>query len=117
MIRLNGEDLRALGRAMLTAVGVAYEEAELVADHLVESGLLGHDTHSVLRLPQYVNMVRDGVVDPSGQLLVRDGMCTEQGGRWWCYGCCHGARLQPHSSFGSFRHTSNAPQLHCSYGC
>ena len=70
MIRLNGEDLRTLGRAMLTAVGVAHEEAELVADHLVESGLLGHDTHSVLRLPQYVNMVRDGVVDPSGQLLV-----------------------------------------------
>ena len=72
MIRLNGEDLRALGQAMLTAVGVADEEAELVADHLVESGLLGHDTHSVLRLPQYVNMVRDGVVDPGGQLLVLD---------------------------------------------
>ena len=72
MIRLNGEDLRALGQAMLTAVGVADEEAELVADHLVESGLLGHDTHSVLRLPQYVNMVRDGVVDSGGQLLVLD---------------------------------------------
>ena len=72
MVRLHGEDLRALGTAMLNAVGVADEEAELVSDHLVESGLLGHDTHSVLRLPQYVNMVRDGIVNPSGQLRTLD---------------------------------------------
>ena len=30
MVRLNAEDLRTLGTAMLTAVGVAGEEAELV---------------------------------------------------------------------------------------
>lgn len=72
MVRLAAEVLRKLGTEMLTSVGVADREAELVADHLVESGLLGHDTHSVLRLPQYVNMVRDGVVDPRGQLLVLD---------------------------------------------
>ena len=41
-----------------------------MADHLVEAGLMGHDTHSVLRLPQYVGMVRDGVVRPGTALEV-----------------------------------------------
>jgi uncharacterized oxidoreductase len=72
MVRLRPEALRQLGTDLLLAVGVDRSDAELVADHLVESGLLGHDTHSVLRLPQYVNMVREGVVDPSGQLVALD---------------------------------------------
>ncbi len=70
MVLFRADDLRALGRALFIRVGVRPDDAELVADHLVESGLLGHDTHSVLRLPQYVNMVRDGVVDPQGALRV-----------------------------------------------
>ncbi len=72
MALFGADDLRALGCALFCRVGVRREDAELVADHLVESGLLGHDTHSVLRLPQYVNMVRDGVVDPQGALRVLD---------------------------------------------
>ena len=63
MPKFKADELGALGRACFMRVGMPENEAELVADHLVESGLLGHDTHSVLRLPQYVNMVRDGVVE------------------------------------------------------
>lgn len=70
MPKFKAQDLRALGSALFAKVGVPAVEAELVADHLVESGLLGHDTHSVLRLPQYVNMVRDGVVSPGAPLAV-----------------------------------------------
>jgi uncharacterized oxidoreductase len=67
---LGAQDLRELGRALLARVGIPDAEARLVADHLVESGLRGHDTHSVLRLPQYVNMVRDQVVVPGARLEV-----------------------------------------------
>ena len=70
MPKFKADELRALGRACFARVGVPAEAAELVADHLVESGLLGHDTHSVLRLPQYVDMVRDGVVDADAELKV-----------------------------------------------
>lgn len=65
-------DLDALARACLDRVGVPAADAALVADHLVEAGLMGHDTHSVLRLPQYVNMARDGTVELGAELEVLD---------------------------------------------
>ena len=62
--------LKELGCQLLEQVGVPSTEADLVADHLVESGLLGHDSHSVLRYPQYVNMVREGKVVPGAPLEI-----------------------------------------------
>ncbi|MYF92631.1 MAG: Ldh family oxidoreductase [Gemmatimonadetes bacterium] len=84
---LRAEDLDALARACLRQVGVPADDATLIAEHLVEAGLMGHDTHSVLRLPQYVNMVRDGQVEPGAELVVLDE--SECGGRLsgqWNYG-------------------------------
>lgn len=70
MPTISAEDLRQLGVRLFTGVGVPQGDAELVADHMVESGLLGHDSHSVLRYPQYVNMVRDGAVKPGAKLEI-----------------------------------------------
>lgn len=70
MPRFRADELRDLAVALFQKVGVSAGEAALVADHLVEAGLMGHDTHSVLRLPQYVGMVRDGVVRPGVALKV-----------------------------------------------
>lgn len=58
------KDLCRLGANLFQAVGSPSEDAWLVSDHMVESGLLGHDTHSVLRFPQYVESVRSGKVVP-----------------------------------------------------
>ena len=87
MPTFRAEDLDGLARACLRQVGVPPADAALVAEHLVEAGLMGHDTHSVLRLPQYVNMVRDGQVEPGAELVVLDE--SESGGRLsgqWNYG-------------------------------
>ena len=70
MPTLQPQDLDTLARACLGEVGVPAVDAALVADHLVEAGLMGHDTHSVLRLPQYVNMAREGVVELGAELQV-----------------------------------------------
>ncbi len=87
MSRFRPEDLRKLGEELFAAVGVPPAEAELVADHLVESGLLGHDSHSVLRYPQYVNMVRDGAVLPGAPLEVRRATpCLAQASGNWNFG-------------------------------
>ena len=64
----NAADLKKLGSDLFQAVDVPEPVAALVADHLVESGLLGHDTHSVLRFPQYVDDVRQGRISPRAQL-------------------------------------------------
>jgi uncharacterized oxidoreductase len=72
---------------MLEQVGVPQAEADLVADHLVESGLLGHDSHSVLRYPQYVNMARDGTVTPGAPLETdQETAYTARLGGGWNFG-------------------------------
>lgn len=50
--------------AILEAVGAPDEHARWVAEHLVESNLAGHDSHGVIRLPQYVAAVDQGQVNP-----------------------------------------------------
>lgn len=87
MPRVAAADLVRLGVDLFTAVGVPGDEARLVAEHMVDAGLLGHDTHSVLRFPQYTEMARDGKVKPGAPLQVlreTDGVLQVSGG--WNYG-------------------------------
>jgi uncharacterized oxidoreductase len=74
--------LHALVRAVLGASGSDDREAGIVADHLVEANLRGHDSHGVGMLPTYVrNRKREGtranrrpvVVRDDGPFLVVDG--------------------------------------------
>ena len=76
------EELRKAGAAMLGAAGAPPEEALIVARELVEANLVGHDSHGVIRIPQYVDSMRRGEIDPGrpveiahepavGQLLAR----------------------------------------------
>ena len=51
---VDAEVLRALTFDVVKAMGAAYETAEEVATHLVMANLSGHDSHGVIRLPQYV---------------------------------------------------------------
>ena len=77
MPQFAAEDLRRLGQDLFTTVGVPADAAALVADHMVESGLLGHDSHSVLRFPQYTDMVRTGKVTPGAPLeILRESDAT-----------------------------------------
>lgn len=84
VLRFSAAALRKLATSLFVRAGVPAEEARLVADHLVEAGLTGHDTHGVLRLPQYVGMVRDGVVQPGvpTQLLEDHGRAVRMTGNW-----------------------------------
>lgn len=84
---IRAEELKNLGIALFAAVGVPPAEAELVADHLVESSLLGHDSHGPLRFPQYVEMVRQGTVTPGAPTQVlRATRCLAQLSGNWNFG-------------------------------
>ena len=43
------------------------DEARTVAQHLIGANLAGHDSHGVLRIPQYVQAVRTGQVKPGSK--------------------------------------------------
>jgi uncharacterized oxidoreductase len=45
---------------LFTAVGVPEAEASIVAHNLIGANLRGHDSHGVLRIPQYLDFIRNG---------------------------------------------------------
>jgi hydroxycarboxylate dehydrogenase B len=72
-MHVSADQLRRLGRAILTSGGSAPAEAELVADHLVQANLAGHDSHGVGMLPAYVRHLQAGLVVPNTRAkLVKD---------------------------------------------
>ena len=87
MARYGEGDLRQLGKSLLMAVDVPETVAGTVADHLVEAGLRGHDTHSILRFPQYVEMARSGKVRPHAAMtILQETDFTAQVSGGWNYG-------------------------------
>ncbi len=64
----SADTLREVAVRILRAVPIPDEEALIVADLLVDSNLAGHDSHGILRLPQYLGMVRDGAILPGAPL-------------------------------------------------
>jgi uncharacterized oxidoreductase len=61
-MKLHHDRLRELTGAIFQAAGCQAAEAQRIAEHLVEANLVGHDSHGVLRIPSYVQWLRDGKV-------------------------------------------------------
>jgi uncharacterized oxidoreductase len=69
---------------ILEAVGTPSDSAQAVSESLVEANLAGHDSHGVIRLMQYVNSMRQGLVKPAARATVaaRHGATATVDGAW-----------------------------------
>jgi LDH2 family malate/lactate/ureidoglycolate dehydrogenase len=86
MHTLSAESLRQNIQAILEAIGTPADLAAMVAGGLVAANLVGHDSHGVLRLPQYVDMVKEGRVHPAARpSLIGQQQATARvdGARGW----------------------------------
>ena len=81
-IRIASDALHALVIAIWQAAGSSADEARLVADHLVQANLAGHDSHGVGMIPRYVSAFLEGelklnlharIVRDAGAVLTVDG--------------------------------------------
>src|SRR5436305_13513685 len=61
-MKLSHDRLRERTAAIFHAAGCQAIEAERIAAHLVEANLAGHDSHGVIRVPSYVQWLKDGKV-------------------------------------------------------
>jgi len=59
-MRIAPPSLESLAISLFAAAGVTRDEATLVARSLVESNLQGHDSHGVMRIPDYVEQLGNG---------------------------------------------------------
>src|SRR5262245_38429507 len=62
MPRLTPEKLEETAISLFVFAGATAHEARVVARHLVESSLTGHDSHGVLGIPQYLKALRQGKI-------------------------------------------------------
>ncbi len=60
--------LRRVTSAILVSGGSAAAEADLVADHLVQANLAGHDSHGVGMIPSYIRHLHMGLVVPNARV-------------------------------------------------
>lgn len=70
--------LHQISERILIAAGVAANDAATVARELAEANLVGHDSHGVMRLMQYVEYIEQGFVQPQAavELVLDDANCT-----------------------------------------
>ncbi len=64
-------------RDIFCAAGVPDTRAAIVAASLVESDLVGHDSHGVLRVGSYIEAIERGAIDPRAEIeIVRSSAST-----------------------------------------
>ncbi|HBB17527.1 MAG: hypothetical protein A3J94_14535 [Syntrophus sp. RIFOXYC2_FULL_54_9] len=62
--------LHKVTAAIFRATGAPDDIAAIVADVLVDNHLAGHDSHGILRIPEYVQSVRTGEIIPTARPCV-----------------------------------------------
>jgi ureidoglycolate dehydrogenase (NAD+) len=60
-------DLARFIVAAFVTKGMAADDAEMIADALVWANLRGGDSHGVVRLPRYIDLIATGEMDPAAQ--------------------------------------------------
>ena len=75
MPTFNAEQLHEIGYQILQGAGVSAEEADIVATELRDANMVGHDSHGVMRLMQYVDYIEQGFIKPGGEFeVLKDGL-------------------------------------------
>jgi ureidoglycolate dehydrogenase (NAD+) len=69
-ILFNAEDLQRYAAALLIGSGFGRQQAEQTAEVLVWANARGVDSHGVLRIPRYVEMVEAGTIKPDADPAV-----------------------------------------------
>ena len=76
--------LHAITAAIFRATGAPDDLAAQVADVLVDNHLAGHDSHGILRIPEYVKSIRAGEIVPTARPRVLEESSTHAlvSGNW-----------------------------------
>src|SRR5246500_5646565 len=82
MMLIDQAELHGIALRVFEAAGSDHAEAQIIADHLIEANLRGHDSHGVGLIPNYLDHLAGGtvfanrkgrVVSENGSLIVYDG--------------------------------------------
>ena len=86
MMLIDHAELHGIASRVFEAAGSDHDEARIIADHLIEANLRGHDSHGVGLIPNYLQHLANGTVVPNrkGRVLSEDGsLIVYDGERAW----------------------------------
>ena len=87
-------DLTTFAKSLLHAGGASEEEASITARSLVDANLKGYDSHGVMRIPYYVQAIKEGEVTSGAELTILDeGPSRIVADANWGFGQVQAARL------------------------
>jgi uncharacterized oxidoreductase len=87
MPTFSAEQLKQIGGQIFAAAGATAHEARIVSDSLVEANLAGHDSHGILRIPEYVGWMEQKLVTTGAHIRIvqqSDAFAVVDGG--WGFG-------------------------------
>lgn len=67
MQQIKAQQLKGIVRTIFLAARTPEDIADYVAGSLVESNLMGHDSHGVIRVPRYVEQIEKGDLQPAAR--------------------------------------------------
>ena len=66
-VQVAAADVATLGQALLERAGARAEHARIVMDHLVEASAMDLHSHGIMRIPQYLDEIASGTIDPGAE--------------------------------------------------
>jgi LDH2 family malate/lactate/ureidoglycolate dehydrogenase len=79
MPRVTGEQLERIAFHLFCAAGSPEAHSRIVAAHLADNNLAGHDSHGFIRVIQYLQQIKDGLLFPAAEPeIVRESPVTAQ---------------------------------------
>ncbi len=75
-VAVKAEELIRFVTELTEKSGVSHEDAEILADSLVDANLKGIDTHGVSRLPIYLKRISLGLINPKAEMTFKKNMPT-----------------------------------------
>ena len=87
MQKISSEELEGICATALQAAGASETDARLVARHLVDNDTIGHHSHGVMRLREYVDAIDRGELIPDARpRIVGESASTARIDGGWAFG-------------------------------
>jgi uncharacterized oxidoreductase len=105
--------LQDFSERIFRASGIPDDQAGMLSAHLVESNLMGHDSHGVIRIPAYIEQIEKGSFKPCGDFaIVRESpaACVIDAGG--CIGIVMAYRAMEMAVDRARKHTFGAVAVH-----
>jgi len=70
MPTVSAERLIDIAKGLLIAAGASTEEAEVIAKYNIGANLVGHDSHGIILIPQYIERIKVGHIIPQAPWVI-----------------------------------------------